>query len=238
MKHFDFATAVNQLGLNKQLGRRIAYNRIPYWVKGEDFLRLFLPYLVIVGDSREQDKWVEKACAYYGIGFVWAKDDIGDCLKEGDYSYKVCYGNREYNYIGKVAYERKGSVSEFYGNCTGYNSDKKTSDRERIEREFDRFVAKKYDKVVLLLEFGEKLTDLIDMEFAFRDRTGALRTKSTGNTMYSAVKSWQQPNNKNFDVIQASDHEQLFWQWVQDMYYYYRNEIRAECLAKGILERS
>lgn len=240
MKQFDYEVALNQLqvGKDKKLNN-IQYDLIPNWIKGEDFLKLFLPYLEIVGDSREQDKWIENACNYYGISFVWAKKDkkgTSENLKEGDYTFKVKFANKEYDYIGKVAYERKGSVAEFYGNCTGYNKEKKTSDRDRIKREFDRFDEKAYDKVVLMLEFGETITDLIDLEFTFRGKGGVLERRSTFHTLYSTVMSWKQPNNKKFEVIQSNNHKRLFWLFIQDCYYYFRNEIRNECLEKNILK--
>ena len=241
MKHFSYETAINQLGLSKEIrvNNAIKYDLIPNWVKGEDFLNLFLPYLVIIGDSREQDKWIENACRYYGIAFEWAKKDKQantENLKEGDYTFKVVFGEKAYSYVGIVAYERKGSVAEFYGNCTGYKKETKTSDRDRIKREFARFKDKDYKKVVLLLEFGEKLTDLIGLKFEFRGAKGELQVKDTHHTIYSAVMSWRQPNNKDFDVIQSENHKRLFWLFVQDCYYYFRNEIRNECIEKALIE--
>lgn len=240
MKRFDYEVAINQLklGKEKQLNTEIRYDLIPSWVQGNDFLKLFLPYLKIIGDSREQDKWIESACAYYGIAFEWAKKDKKaktENLKEGDYTFKVIFGEREFDYIGKVAYERKGSIAEFYGNCTGQKSNG-TSDRERIKREFSRFTEKNYNKVVLMLEFGEKLTDLINLQFEFRGEKGKLQVKNTYYTIYSAVMSWKQPNNKNFDIIQSNSHNKLFWLFIQDCYYYFRNEIRQECIDKGMIE--
>lgn len=241
MKRFDYEVAVNQLqlGKDKQLNTAINYDLIPSWVQGADFLKLFLPYLKIVGDSREQDKWVEEACKYYGIAFEWAKKDTKaktENLKEGDYSFKVEFGNREFDYVGVVAYERKGSIAEFYGNCTGQNKEKGTSDRERITRELTRFKEKQYKKVVLMLQFGERLTDLINLQFEFRGEGGKLITKNTFYTIYSAVMSWKQPNNKDFDVIQSNSRKRLFWLFLQDCYYYFRNDIRQECINKGMIE--
>lgn len=241
MKRFDYEVAVNQLqlGKDKQLNTDIHYDLIPNWVQGNDFLKLFLPYLKIIGDSREQDKWIESACNYYGIAFEWAKKDKKantENLKEGDYTFKVIFGEREFDYIGKVAYERKGSIAEFYNNCTGYQKAKGTSDRERIKREFDRFAEKNYDKVVLMLEFGEKITDLIGLNFEFRGEKGKLQAKNTYHTIYSAVMSWKQPNNKDFDIIQSNSHNKLFWLFLQDCYYYFRNEIRKECIDKQMIE--
>lgn len=240
MKQFDYEVAINQLelGKEKQLNK-IEYDLIPNWVKGEDFLKLFLPYLQIIGDSREQDKWVEDACKYYGISFVWAKkdkDESTENLKEGDYTFKVKFANKEFDYTGKVAYERKGSIAEFYGNCTGYDKEKKTSDRDRIKREFDRFDKKDYKKVVLMLEFGETITDLIGLEFSYRGKGGVLEKKNTYHTLYSSVMSWKQPNNKHFEVIQSGSHKKLFWLFLQDCYYYFRNEIRHECIEKKLLK--
>lgn len=240
MKRFDYEVALNQLEVGKQstLNNEIRYNLIPSWVQGEDFLKRFLPYLKIVGDSREQDKWIEQACKGYGISFEWAKKDKQDKtenLKEGDYTFQVIFGNKTYSYIGEVAYERKGRVSEFFNNCTGYNKKNQTSDRERIKREFNRFAEKGYRKVVLMLEFGETLTDLIDMKFEFPNK-GRIETKNTYYTMYSAVMSWKQPNNKNFDIIQSFSRKRLFWLFLQDCYYYFRNELRNECLEKNLIE--
>jgi hypothetical protein len=241
VKRFDYEVAVNQLklGKEKQLNTAINYDFIPNWVQGEDFLKLFLPYLKIIGDSREQDKWIEDACNYYGIAFEWAKKDTKaktENLKEGDYTFKVVFGNREFDFVGVVAYERKGSIAEFYGNCTGHKKQKGTSDRDRIKREFDRFNTKNYKKVVLMLEFGEKITDLINLSFEFRGEGGKLQVKNTFHTLYSAVMSWKQPNNKDFDVIQSNSHKRLFWLFVQDCYYYFRNEIRQECIDNNLIE--
>lgn len=241
MKRFDYEVAINQLHLGKEkiLNDAINYDLIPNWVKGNDFLKLFLPYLKIIGDSREQDKWIEDACRYYGIAFEWAKKDKKaktENLKEGDYTFKVIFKEREFDYVGKVAYERKGSIAEFYGNCTGQKKTTGASDRDRIQREFDRFNEKNYDKVVLMLEFGEQLTDLIGLNFEFRGEKGRLQVKNTYYTIYSAVMSWKQPNNKNFDVIQSNSHKKLFWLFVQDCYYYFRNEIRRECIDNQIIE--
>lgn len=242
MKRFDYAVALNQLKVGKEpkLNNSIKYDEIPQWVQGKDFFELFLPYVKIIGDSREQDKWLEYACKYYGIAFEWAKQDKkgkSENLKEGDYTFKVVFGNKEYDFTGRVAYERKGSVAEFYGNCTGYNKEKNTSDRDRINREFDRFNDKGYHKVVLMLEFGEKMTDLIGMEFEFRGEGGKLIKKNTYNTLYSTVMSWKQPNNKGFEIIQSASRRKLFWIFLQDCYYYFRNEIRHECINKNLLEK-
>ena len=239
MKTFDYVVALNQLAVGKEtkLNSDIVYVRIPKWVRGADFLQAFLPYLKIVGDSREQDNWIERACKWYGIAFEKAKKDKTaqtENLKEGDYTFKVVFGDRQYDYTGKVAYERKGSVSELYGNCTGNKANGK-SDRERIEREFNRFNEKEYQKVVMLLEFGEKLTDLIDMEFSYY-KDGKKQTKCTYYTIYSALFSWKQPNNKGFEILQSGDHKKLFWLFLQDCFYFFRNEIRKECIAKKLIE--
>lgn len=241
MNKFDYKVALTQLQLEKKtkLNNEIKYNLIPSWVQGDDFLKLFLPYLKVIGDSREQDKWIEQACKGYGISFEWAikdKKNKTENLKEGDYTYKVIFGNREYDFVGTVAYERKGRVSEFYGNCTGYNKETKVSDRDRITREFDRFNIKKYKKVVLMLEFGEKLTDLIDMRFEYPSK-GKILVKNTHYAMYGAIMSWKQPNNKGFSVIQSNSRKTLFWLFLQDCYYYFRNELRQECIEKNLIEK-
>ena len=194
MKHFDYEVAINQLKLDKKakLNNDIRYDFIPEWAKSEDFLKRFLPYLKIVGDSREQNKWLQKACDYYGIAFEWAKKDSKEKtenLKEGDYTFKVVFGNKTYDYTGIVAYERKGSVSEFYNNCVGRKKENGTSDRERVEKEFARFNNKGYRKVVLLLEFGERLIDLTDLSFGYPTKDGQWLVKNVGNTIYSTKRT-------------------------------------------------
>lgn len=240
MKTFDYYVAINQLGLGKNKPiNTINYERIPDWVRGQYFLELFLPYLEIIGDSREQNKWIEKACGYYGISFKWAKKDAKaktENLKEGDYTFRVVFENEQFDYTGVVAYERKGSIVELYNNCTGYKKENGTCDRDRIKRELDRFEEKNYGKVVLMLEVGDKITDLIGLQFQYRGKGGQLITKDTDYVIYSSIMSWKQPNNKNFDIIQSKDHTTLFWIFVQDCYYYFRNEIRKICEDKGLIE--
>lgn len=225
---FSLRRGLKVLGATFVNGRKLRYEKIPEWVQGEELLMTFLPYVEIIGDSREQNKWVEKACEYYGIAFRWVSaNDIG-CLKEGDYTFAYKAGDFERNYTGIVAYERKGSCNELWNNLT--------ADRDRICREFNRFREKNYEKVVLLLEFGEKLTDLIDMHFSFRAHDGHIVEKSTRNVLYSAIQAWRQPNGKNFTIIQSNSHQDLFWQWMQDIYYYFRNDINNR--AKEILDNA
>jgi len=219
---FSLKSGLKALGatFDKERVSGLILHRVPKWVQGEELMSVFLPNLCIIGDSREQNKWVESACAYYGIKFRWVTASDEGCLKEGDYTFEVELDGFKRNYGGVVAYERKGSCNELWNNLT--------ADRERIRREFNRFVEKGYAKVVMLLEFGDKLTDLIDMRFSYRGHDGRIVEKNTRNVLYSAIQSWRQPNNKNFTVIQANKREDLFWQWVQDMYYYFRNEINNE----------
>jgi hypothetical protein len=138
MKSFDYRTAINALGLDKSnRNDNVRFDLIPKWASTDDFANFFLPYLVIIGDSRERDNWIEKACSYYGIAYRTArKTKDSENLKEGDYTFEV-YG---ISYEGIVAYERKGSISELYNNVI--------VDRARLKREFDRFRLKEYKKVV------------------------------------------------------------------------------------------
>lgn len=241
MKNFNYETAINQLVLDKKrvLNTQIKYELIPKWTESKGFFELFLPYLKIIGDSREQDVWVKKACEHYGIAFETAKKDTAlgtENLKEGDYTFCVVFGNKTYNYLGDVAYERKGSIAEFYGNCTKWNKEKKVSDRQRIKRELNRFEEKKYRKVVLMLEFGECITDTIDQTFEYRTPHG-IEKKDTKNICYSALMSWKQPNNNSFEILQSSNRKKLFWLFLQDCYYFFRNEIRNECISKHLIEK-
>lgn len=233
---FTYSGAITKLGLDKtKRVNEIQTELIPSWAYGEDFATLFLPYLVIIGDSREQDLWVKDMCEKYGIKYIRAVKERThqlENLKEGDYTFQVVWGNRTYDYDGVVAYERKGSISEFYGNCTGYKKNKGKSDRARLVAEFNRFNLKLYKKVCLVLEFGTCVKDLIDMEFSYYGAGGEKITKNTHKVMYSAIQSWKQPNNKNFDVIQHYNRTTLFWLVLQDMYYFYRNELRNEILEK------
>lgn len=225
MARFDYVVA-----LNKMIGKRPTDFKLqnddllPEWAKGADFINEFVPYLVVVGDSREQKDWIELACKCYGIKFEKAKKDKKagtENLKEGDYTFKVMLGNKVYDYRGVVAYERKGSISELYNNC-------KSGDRYRIENEFQRFLDKDYKKVVLLLEMGYSLLDLIGCEFRIPVGAGQWQTKNVGNLIFTTLMSWRQSNNKNFDIIQSEKHIELFWLMVMDMFYWFRGEIKKE----------
>lgn len=234
MKVFNYRTAINQLGLDKKtlLNYDLKVSNIPSWVKGKDFFTLFLPYLKIYGDSREQDNWIEQECKKLGIKFEKLKKDKKnniENLKEGDYTFSVVFGNKEYNYINKVTYERKGSISEFYNNCI--------RGRERVKNEFNRCNDKNYNKIVLCLEFGNKIIDLIDLNYFYYDDLGFKNKKNTGMTMYSTIMSWMQPNNNNFSLLQAYQRTNLLSLILQDMFYYFRNEIRNECIEKNLIEK-
>lgn len=240
MELVKFEQAVNKLKLDKKqpINNIEIDSRLPLdWVKGRDFLNLFLPYLKIKIDSREQDDWVEKVAKYFNIQTEIAVKDKKaktENLKEGDITFCVQYGDKCYDYTNVVAYERKGSASEFCNNVM--------NERDRLEREFERQLSKGYRKFVLMLEIGNKLDDLIDYKFYFYNRNGELEERSCGQTVFATVSSWTQPNKYSFQVIQCdtqrkTKHEQslarmkLFWLMLYDMYYFFRQEIRLEAQA-------
>lgn len=194
----------------------------------EDFIDCFLNHLRIIGDSREQNDWIEKACAYYGIAFEKAVKDVKagtENLKEGDYTFELDYGNNRVSYRGVVAYERKGSLNEIYNNL-------KTGDRDRIEREFKRFIEKKYKKVVMLLEYGKNMSDLLNGHFDFINHQGQLDTRDVGKLVYTSLLAWKQPNAFNFEIYQDTNHQTMFWWMVLDMYYYFRNDLKLRAKEK------
>lgn len=239
LMHYE--KALNALKLNKKEKVNNDLNiegcdsrLIPAWVKGKDFTMYFLPYLKLKVDSREQDDWITRMCEYFKISVELAKKDRKkntENLKEGDITFIVQFGDKVYDYTNIVAYERKGSASEFCNNVM--------SDRDRLEREFERQLQKGYRKFVLVLEFGDKLLDLIDYEFTYYNKSGQLEKKSCGQTVYATVCSWVQPNKYAFDLIQvdtqtdnkfdkARARGKLFWLMLYDMYYFFRQEIRLE----------
>ena len=215
-------TALYKIGLKRgDLVTDRVLSNIPPQYEGSEFEDLFLKHLTIIGDSREQKDWIEKACNYFGIGFVKAVKDKKagtENLKEGDYTFLMDYGSVKMDYTGVVAYERKGSISEIYNNL-------KSGDRDRFEREFDRFAEKGYKKVVLLLEYGSNLMDLQDAEFKFIDHTGTFNRRSTGKLVFASLMAWKQRNAKDFEIYQNENHNDMFWWLLNDMYYWWRNEI-------------
>lgn len=240
MELIKFEQAINKLKLDK----KNPINNINFderfdidWVRGKSFQTLFLPFLKLKIDSREQDDWVARACAFFGIKNEIAKKDKKgktENLKEGDITFSVQFGDKVYDYTNIVAYERKGSASEFCNNVM--------NDRERIEREFERQLQKGYKKFVLVLEIGNCLYDLIDYKFRYRNRDASIEEKSCGQTVFATVSSWVQPNKYAFDVIQFDTQNKtkqaqslarvkLFWLMLYDMYYFFRQEIRLEAQA-------
>ena len=225
----DLLVALHKQGYTKkELTSDKVLANIPTEYISEDFVELFLKHLTIIGDSREQKDWVEKACAYYGIAFDKAIKDkkLGtENLKEGDYSFRLQFGDKVLSYVGVVAYERKGSISEICNNL-------KNGDRERIDREFNRFINKGYKKVVMVLEHGKNMSDLLDSKFTYVDHWGMYQEKNVNKLVYSSLMSWKQPNAFGFEIYQNTDHGQTFWWIITDMYYYFRNEIRNEIKRK------
>lgn len=234
---YTFAQSLKELGIDKSkpintlnLDPRLCYD----WASTNDFVKLFLPFLKIKIDSREQDKWFENACAYFGITTELAKKDKKkhtENLKEGDITFCVCYGNKTYDYTNIVAYERKGSANEFLNNVIWH--------RERLEREFERKVAKSYKKFVLVLETGFNLLDMVNYKFYFYNKDGTLEEKSCKDAVFSTLLSWIQPNKYAFDIIQYDTQKRsktqkmyarntLFWLILCDMFYFFRQEIRKE----------
>ena len=223
MSNFVFKSALKKLGYSKEaIENGIRKPSCPVEYAAEDFLECFLNHLTIIGDSREQNDWIEKACNYYGIAFEKAVKDKKagtENLKEGDYTFEVRFGDRIISYRGVVAYERKGSLSEISNNL-------KSGDRDRIEREFERFIDKGYKKVVLVLEYGCNMSDLLDGKFEFIDHNGMYQDRNVSKLVYASLMSWKQPNAFGFEIYQNTDHFKTFWWMVTDMFYYFRNDIK------------
>lgn len=226
MKNITLNKALIGIGLSKP--KRVSLNnflklKLPSFCNTKDFKDLFLPHLIIIGDSREKDNWIERKCEEVGIYFLKAKKDTKsgkENLKEGDYTFMLIFNSNIFgifNYINRVAYERKATAGELYNNCQ--------SEREAFENEFDRFVDKKYEKRVLLLEFGKSLIDLYNFKHEFVTNKGK-KSISVGKTILSTIMSWKQPNNKHFEIIQNNDRNLLFWQMLYDMFYFWRNEVK------------
>ena len=38
-------------------------------------------------------------------------------------------------------------------------------------------------------------------------------------------------------ILQSSNRKKLFWLFLQDCYYFFRNEIRNECISKHLIEK-
>ena len=229
MADFVFKAALKKLGIAKEnIQNGLGKPTCPVEYYTEDFVDCFLNHLRVIGDSREQNDWIEKACRYYQIAFEKAvkNNKAGtENLKEGDYTFEVQFGEKVFSYRGIVAYERKGSLSEIYNNL-------KSGDRDRIEREFGRFTDKGYKKVVLVLEYGENMSDLLYGSFNFVDHYGMDQERNVGKLVYSSLMSWKQPNNFGFEIYQNTDHVKMFWWMITDMFYYFRNEIRNELKIK------
>jgi len=236
MELIKYEQALNKLKLDKKhpINTNISFDSRLDWVVGKDFTNLFLPYLKLKIDSREQDDWVSKVCDYFGIATEIAVKDKKaktENLKEGDITFSVHFGDKVYDYTNIVAYERKGSASEFCNNVM--------NDRERLEKEFERQLRKGYRKFVLVLEIGNSLYDLIDYKFSYYNKDGTIEEKSCRNTVFATVSSWVQPNKYAFDIIQCDTQStikrersfarmKLFWLMLYDMYYFFRQEIRLE----------
>lgn len=241
MKQFDYAVAINQLGIDKKTQlNNINYGSIPKWVKGKDFLDLFLPFVKICYDSREQNLWIADACKHYGINTERMKKDKKlntENLKEGDITFEVVFSNKVYSYVNVVSFERKSKPTEIYTNVT--------KKRETFEKEMFRQKDKNYKKFVILMEIGNNLWDLIGYQYSYINQDGIWVQKDFGNTVFNTIMSWR--NRYNIDVLQVDTQkgakatrfeakQRLFWLMLFDMFFFFRNELREECLSKQLIE--
>lgn len=241
MKKFDYATAINQLGLDKKTFiNDIKNDRIPKWVQGKDLINSFLPYLCVCYDSREQNLWVADACSYYGIKTIRMKKDKKqetENLKEGDLTFRVEFGNKTYDYAGVVSYERKSKPTEIYANIT--------QKRETFEKEIFRQKDKNYKKFVILMEMGNCLLDLINYKYSYYKHTGEYVRGDFGNTVFNTIMSWR--NRYKVEVLQVDTQNmrkgqrfeartKLFWLMIIDMFFFFRQELRMECIDKNLIE--
>ena len=121
------------------------------------------------------------------------------------------------------------------------------TDRDRLNREMQRQVEKGYKKFVLMLEIGDCLYDLIDYQFYYYNKFGERVNKTLGLNAFSTISSWCQNNHFGIELLQVDTQKgtkdekfkarmKLFFLMLYDMFYYFRQEIRLECIDKNLIE--
>ena len=111
----------------------------------------FLKNAVMLVDTREKENF-ELLSVFRHFGLEY---DV-DTFKTGDYSFRI----DGYDYKDKWLAERKGSLTELYGNVMAANKDKTSPLRNNLEEELRRKMDSGVKEFILFVQGARNLAEI------------------------------------------------------------------------------
>lgn len=168
--------------------------------------KIFMKKATVLIDTREQkNEHITEVLTNLGIMYEKRKLDYGD------YSFMI--DGKDFSHSCVI--ERKANVDELYGNIT--------TDRERIEKEFDT-ISKNANQCTLLIENCSGWEHLKGYELPElkADKQGR-KVRNIGATVYGTIQAWQCGNRYNFEVLFSPDKMRSPLKMIEKFFYYYHN---------------
>lgn len=175
----------------------------------------FLKHAVMLVDTREKENF-ELLSVFRHFGLEY---DV-DTFKTGDYSFRI----DGYDYKDKWLAERKGSLTELYGNVMAANKDKQSTLRNNLEEELKRKTDGGVAEFILFVQGARNLAEIKGFTEPKADRQG----KRAGQHIYATIMSWAAANRYNFKVCCQKSQAEIAAEMINYAYYFWRNDMKEK----------
>ena len=175
----------------------------------------FLKHAVMLVDTREKENF-ELLSVFRHFGLEY---DV-DTFKTGDYSFRI----DGYDYKDKWLAERKGSLTELYGNVMAANKDKQSTLRNNLEEELQRKTDGGVAEFILFVQGARNLAEIKGFTEPKADRQG----KRAGQHIYATIMSWAAANRYNFKVCCQKSQAEIAAEMINYAYYFWRNDMKEK----------
>ena len=175
----------------------------------------FLKHAVMLVDTREKENF-ELLSVFRHFGMEY---DV-DTFKTGDYSFRI----DGYDYKDKWLAERKGSLTELYGNVMAANRDKQSTLRNNLEEELQRKTDGGVAEFILFVQGARNLAEIKGFTEPKADKQG----KRAGQHIYATIMSWAAANRYNFKVCCQRSQAEIAAEMINYAYYFWRNDMKEK----------
>lgn len=175
----------------------------------------FLKNAVMLVDTREKENF-ELLSVFRHFGLEY---DV-DTFKTGDYSFRI----DGYDYKDKWLAERKGSLTELYGNVMAANRDKQSTLRNNLEEELQRKTDGGVAEFILFVQGARNLAEIKGFTEPKADKQG----KRAGQHIYATIMSWAAANRYNFKVCCQRSQAEIAAEMINYAYYFWRNDMKEK----------
>lgn len=175
----------------------------------------FLKHAVMLVDTREKENF-ELLSVFRHFGLEY---DV-DTFKTGDYSFRI----DGYDYKDKWLAERKGSLTELYGNVMAANKDKTSPLRNNLEEELRRKMDSGVQEFILFVQGARNLAEIKGFTEPKADKQG----KRAGQHIYATIMSWAAANRYNFKVCCQKTQAEIAAEMINYAYYFWSNDMKEK----------